>query len=254
MCVLTALASHLVGFPHLDLAANAHDRAGERRVDEAWLEERWADPETRVLVVAGTRVRPVDGRIPWLAPAEASYAGRRVLLGERDGRTWFALLVDPDDARGDRGDWVGLRAVLPRLAGADTSATSPRRRWSSTRIGMAEWHFATRLLPALRRPPRVAAGRRRAGVRRLRQGPVPAHRPGGDHGDHARRPGLRRRGAAARPSVVVARGPVLDPRGLPRARRDPRGRRPPRGAGGGRRPGRRGRRTSATSPGRCRPP
>ena len=60
-----------MGFPHLDLAANAHDRAGERRVDEAWLEGRWADPETRVLVVAGTRIRPVDGRIPWLAPADA---------------------------------------------------------------------------------------------------------------------------------------------------------------------------------------
>ena len=59
-----------------------------------------------------------------------------MLLGERDGRTWFALLVDPDDAPGDRGEWVGLRAVLPRLAGADTVApTSPRRRSSSTPSG-----------------------------------------------------------------------------------------------------------------------
>ena len=84
--------------------------------DEAWLEARWADPETRVLVVAGTRVRPVDGRIPWLAPAEASYAGRRVLLGERDGRTWFALLVERDDAPGDRAE---LSAELGRRRGHD---------------------------------------------------------------------------------------------------------------------------------------
>ncbi len=101
-----------------------------------------------MLVVAGTRIRPVDGRIPWLAPADASYAGRRVLLGERDGRTWFALLVDPDDAPGDRGDWVGLRAVLPRLAGADTSgADLSEAPLVFHAIGMAEWHFATRHCP-----------------------------------------------------------------------------------------------------------
>src|SRR4051812_36408281 len=111
------IASHLVGLPHLDLAANAHDRAGERRVDADWLDERWADRETRVLVVAGTRIRRVDGAIAWVPPAEASYDGRRVLLGERDGRAWFALIVDPDDAPGDGGEWVGLRAVLPQLAG-----------------------------------------------------------------------------------------------------------------------------------------
>jgi NAD+ diphosphatase len=134
-----------VSFPHLDLAANAHDRAGERRVDEEWLEARWADPETRVLVVAGTRIRPVDGSIPWVAPTEAPYDGRRVLLGERDGRTWFALLVDPDDAPGDRGEWVGLRAVLPRLAGVDASgADLSEAPLVFHAIGMAEWHWATR--------------------------------------------------------------------------------------------------------------
>ncbi len=33
--------------PHLALSAHAHDRVGERRTDEAWLDERWADPSTR---------------------------------------------------------------------------------------------------------------------------------------------------------------------------------------------------------------
>ena len=65
---------------------DAHDRAGVRRVDDAWLDERWADPETRVLVVAGTRLRPVDGAVDWRPTADVP-DGTRVLLGERDGRT-----------------------------------------------------------------------------------------------------------------------------------------------------------------------
>ncbi len=127
-------------FPHLDLAANAHDRAGERRVDDAWLDDRWSDPSTRVLVVVGTRVRPVNGVLPWVAPADAPAEGRQVLLGERDGTTWFALLVDPDDAPGDRGEYVGLRALLPELA-AGGFGDAPLVFHA---IGMAEWHYATR--------------------------------------------------------------------------------------------------------------
>jgi NAD+ diphosphatase len=131
-----------VSFPHLDLAANAHDRAGERRVDDAWLDERWADPETRVLVVSGTRIRPVDGTVPWSASADVPPAGTRVLLGERDGRTWFALLVDPADAPGERGEYVGIREVLPYLARDTVDAPLVFHA-----IGMAEWHYATRHCP-----------------------------------------------------------------------------------------------------------
>jgi NAD+ diphosphatase len=128
-----------VSFPHLDLAANAHDRAGQRRLDEEWLARRWADPESRVLVVVGGRIRPVDGRVDWVPTADAP-DGMRVLLGERDGRTWFAVLVPPGEAPGERGDWVGLRAVLQGFAG--------RRQHDAPllfhAIGLAEWHFATR--------------------------------------------------------------------------------------------------------------
>jgi len=131
-----------VSFPHLDLAANAHDRAGVHRVDEAWLGERWADPASRVLVIAGTRLRPVDGAVAWVSPSEAP-EGTRVLLGERDGRTWFAVLVDPADAPGERGDWVGLRGVLPHLA----SATVDQAPLVFHAVGLAEWHFATRFCP-----------------------------------------------------------------------------------------------------------
>src|SRR5262245_27204346 len=134
-------------FPHLDLAANAHDRAGERRIDDEWLDGHWADPESRVLVVAGTRVRPVGGVLPWVAPADAPYEGRRVLLGERDGRAWFALIIDPADAPGDRGEWVGLRAVLPRLATGDVDGHLSQAPLVFHAIGMAEWHWSTRFCP-----------------------------------------------------------------------------------------------------------
>ena len=128
-------------FPHLDLAANAHDRAGQHRIDEEWLARRWTDPRSRVLVVSGTRIRPVDGRLHWVAPADAP-DGTRVLLGERDGTTWLAVLVDPADAPGDRAEWVGLRAVLPSLADEPTDAPLALHA-----IGLAEWHFATRHCP-----------------------------------------------------------------------------------------------------------
>lgn len=129
-------------FPHLDLAANAHDRAGVRRVDDAWLAGRWSDPESRVLVIAGTRLRPVNGRLDWVSPAAAP-DGVRVLLGERDGRTWFAVLVDPEHAPGERGEWVGLRAILQPLAdGAVDEAPLVFHA-----MGLAEWHWGTRCCP-----------------------------------------------------------------------------------------------------------
>lgn len=139
-------------FLHLDLAANAHDRAGVHRVDQEWLDERWADPETRVLVIVGTRVRPVDGRLDWVSPAAAP-AGLRVLLGERDGRAWFAVLVAAEAAPGERGDWVGLRAVLQALA--DHAAADAPLVFHA--MGLAEWHFATRFCPRCGGPLTAAA-------------------------------------------------------------------------------------------------
>jgi NAD+ diphosphatase len=70
--------------PHVALSVRAHDREGMRRTDEAWLAERWADDSTQVLVLAGTRLRPTDGAVHWVRPAQAPM-GRRVLLGHADG-------------------------------------------------------------------------------------------------------------------------------------------------------------------------
>jgi NAD+ diphosphatase len=132
-----------VSFPHIELAAHPHERVGERRADEEWLRNAWADPETRVLVFAGTRVRPGAGTPAWVPSADAPATGIRVLLGERDGRVWFALVVDPDEAEPPAEDWVGLRALLPRLAG-DAVEHAPLVFHA---FGLAEWLHATRHCP-----------------------------------------------------------------------------------------------------------
>jgi NAD+ diphosphatase len=132
-----------VRYPHVALAADPHDRVGERRADDAWLDAAWADPESRVLVVAGTRVRSVDEAPHWVPPADAAGEGTRVLLGERDGRVWFALVLDPGDADADGDAWLGLRALLPHLAG-DAVEQAPLVFHA---IGLAEWLFATRHCP-----------------------------------------------------------------------------------------------------------
>lgn len=125
--------------PHVALSQHPHDRHGLHRPDEAWLDERWADPSTRVLVIAGSRLRPVDGRIAWVSPGDAP-DGLRVLLGERDGVQHFAVIVDPAQAPGSRDEWVVLRAIVQSLADQDL-VDGPLVLHA---IGLAEWHWSTR--------------------------------------------------------------------------------------------------------------
>lgn len=131
-----------MSYPHQHLVADAHDRAAPRRTDEAWLEERWADPETRVLVVAGTRIRPVDGAVAWVPPSEAP-EGLRVLLGERDGRARFAVITSTDLAAEAKDEWLPLRGLLPHLAD-DALAGAPLVFHA---LGLAEWLFVHRFCP-----------------------------------------------------------------------------------------------------------
>ena len=127
--------------PHVALSRHAHNRLGMQRTDAAWLDRRWADPATRVLVVAGTRLRPADGDADWRPSAEVP-AGTRVLLGEEAGTTYFACLLDPEHAPGDPEEWVPLRGLLPALA-----AHPDRAPLLFHAIGLAEWHHATRFCP-----------------------------------------------------------------------------------------------------------
>ena len=129
--------------PHLALSLHAHNRMGLRRTDEEWLAEAMADPTTRVLVVSGNRLRPVDGGVEWVTPADAP-DGTLVLLGEAiGGAVHLAVIVSPDDAPGEREDWVPLRDVLGLLADQEPGQ-APLLMHA---VGLAEWHHATRFCP-----------------------------------------------------------------------------------------------------------
>jgi NAD+ diphosphatase len=143
-----------VRYPHERLSANPHDRTAVRRTDEAWLAERWEDPETRVLVVSGTQIRPRDGRLDWVSPQDAP-DGVRVLLGEHDGRAWFADVVDAAVAKAAREEWLPLRALLPALSSAvdaEEEGRTPEAPLVLHAIGLAEWLFVTRHCPRCGEP------------------------------------------------------------------------------------------------------
>ncbi|MCW2868519.1 MAG: hydrolase [Marmoricola sp.] len=127
--------------PHVALSRHAHDRHGLLRTDETYVEDLWQRPGTRVLVLSGTRVQPVDGGLRWVGTDEAP-AGLRILLGERDGVEHFAVVVDPAVVE-DRHGWVPLREVMMGLV-EDTIDDGPLVLHA---IGMAEWHAATTYCP-----------------------------------------------------------------------------------------------------------
>jgi NAD+ diphosphatase len=83
----------------------------------------------------------VAGDAGWVSPHEAP-PGTRVLLGERDGETRFAVLADPGVVAGDRDEWVPLRGMLPTLVADPGSAP-----WLFHAVGLAEWHWVTRHCP-----------------------------------------------------------------------------------------------------------
>jgi NAD+ diphosphatase len=137
-----------VTYPHERLSADPHDRTAHHRADDAWLAERWADPETRVLVVSGTRVRLLGGSLEWVSPAAAP-DGVRVLLGEREGRAWFAVVADAAlSAAAPQGEWLPMRGLLPHLAD-DAMAGAPLVLHA---LGLAEWLFVTRFCPRCGEP------------------------------------------------------------------------------------------------------
>ena len=129
----------MVTYPHLRMAQPAHDRAGLQRSDEAWLDQAWADAGTRVLVIAGASLPVRDGQIVWMAPTEAP-DGVRVLLGEVDGVTHFALLLEEPPEGSTSLEWRGLRAIVQSFADGDPGEAP----LVFHAMGIAEWHRATR--------------------------------------------------------------------------------------------------------------
>jgi NAD+ diphosphatase len=144
------------GSTPISLSASSHDRIGERRVDDAWLQQVWADPATRVMLLAGARVAvDEDGAaVRWWAPGDlpgglsgdlpGGLSGDRpeggglgILLGERDGVVHVALLVDEPV---DEGRWATLREVVPSLGEPDAGFVVHA-------VALAEWHASHHFCP-----------------------------------------------------------------------------------------------------------
>ncbi|GAA3682450.1 NAD(+) diphosphatase [Nonomuraea antimicrobica] len=107
------------------LARGTIDRSSALRADDRWLEQAWADPATRVLVIDDGHTlvrRSGDGAEAVLyGPADAP-PGQRYLLGVEDGVAYFAVAAPlPGVPRG--GD-VNGRVTVP-MALRDTPEGRP---------------------------------------------------------------------------------------------------------------------------------
>jgi NAD+ diphosphatase len=124
--------------PDIALSVRAHDRVGRRRTDQAWLDETWADPGTRVVPVAGGRFPVNEDRnaVAWSAPADTP-EGQRVFLGMQHDVAHFAVLLE-ESYKED--GWTGFRQVGPNLSIDDAGLMVHA-------IALAEWHVAHRHCP-----------------------------------------------------------------------------------------------------------
>jgi NAD+ diphosphatase len=118
----------------LALARGTLDRVGERRRDETWLAEAWADPRSRVLVIERGKVlvRPKPALV-LVAPDQAP-GGERYLLGvDPDGVAYFALSAPLPVIEGtEPADLRSTGALLSdRDAGLLTQAVA-LQNWHST--------------------------------------------------------------------------------------------------------------------------
>jgi NAD+ diphosphatase len=108
------------------------DRAGARRTDAGWVEERLADPSSRAILVTDGGVAVEDGRLARV-PLDQPHRGDPILLGMEDGAgALFALDASGIDAPSGT-EAVGIReaaALLPHSeAGLVAQAT-----------GLVNWH------------------------------------------------------------------------------------------------------------------
>ena len=143
------------GSVEIALSRRTHERIGGRRTDAAWLDEVWADPRTRVLLLSGGRfpvIQHPDGAVSvaWRSPDPAS-DGLRLLLGEQGGTVHVAVAIDdePDDPGAEQ--WQTLRELGGRLRAADAGLVVHA-------VALAEWHRAHRFCPRCGSELRVAEG------------------------------------------------------------------------------------------------
>ncbi len=102
------------------------------------MDDTWADPSTKVLLLARGKFPANEDRsaVDWRTPTEAP-EGQRVFLGSEDGVAHFAVLLDqPPDGEA----WIGFRAVGPNLSDEEAGLVVHA-------VALAEWHVAHRFCP-----------------------------------------------------------------------------------------------------------
>jgi NAD+ diphosphatase len=127
------------GSTDIALSVRTHERAGERRVDEAWLADSWQQPTTRIVPLAVTRF-PVDDdgtEVRWQSARDLPEDGLRIFLGEREDVPHFALVV-PEPT--DEGRWTSLREVVHTLREGDAG-------FMVHAVALAEWHASHQFCP-----------------------------------------------------------------------------------------------------------
>jgi NAD+ diphosphatase len=133
-------AGRLPSLGPLALARGTVDRSTERRTDPEWLEARWAEPGTRVLVVndgqALARLGEEDAGLV-LLPVSQAPDGPRYLLGvDEDGRAYFSVaapLPATDGTAAGQVKPVGLRQVGALLGDRDAGLLTHA-------VALDNWH------------------------------------------------------------------------------------------------------------------
>jgi NAD+ diphosphatase len=133
-------AGRLPNLRPLALARGTVDRSTEHRTDPEWLEARWAEPGTRVLVVddgqALARLGDADAELI-LLPVSQAPDGPRYLLGvDDDGRAYFGVsapLPAADDAAAGQAKPAGLRQVGALLGDRDAGLLTHA-------VALGNWH------------------------------------------------------------------------------------------------------------------
>jgi len=122
--------------PHI-YSARGYDRAADRRRDEAWLEARRHDPETRLVLLQGlkplvetTDAGPKAALIP-LAELDLELDAEAPFLGLVEGRAVFAR--DIGGAQIGDAAYVELRSVGPALPYGEAGLLAYAR-------ALAHWH------------------------------------------------------------------------------------------------------------------
>jgi NAD+ diphosphatase len=135
--------SEAITFPEpgsvdIALSQRTHERVGERRTDEAWLVDTWAESSTRVLPLAGTRFPVTEDRtaLAWRATDDVP-DGLVLFLGVQGGVAHFAVQLE-DAAAED--DWTVLRGALQTLNREDAGLAVHA-------VAIAEWHRSHRFCP-----------------------------------------------------------------------------------------------------------